>query len=176
MAARFTEIEPRVSQVPGLMVWGAWAGLFGLASDELILILVHPSEHSSLALPQGWTLVSQQQLRATVRPTQATPERRPGVYVFREFATTAQRIDELVQLSTNAWKTFEQGQDYDALPIGLFAPSKPSGECTMLLLTWYPDFTAWQRSRKPDPRATKSFLARRALTSRTLAIATRSLL
>jgi len=156
-------------------LWGMWQGLFGVPSDQLILMTQHERGASALKLPDGIEALEQHNLRATARPTSAQPEKRRGVYVFRTFATYRDHIDEIVQLSSEAWQTFESGKDYEALPVGLFAPVEPAATCAMHLLTWYPDFTAWQNSRNSDPQALRRFAARRALTTSTVAIATRSL-
>lgn len=45
----------------------------------------------------------------------------------------------------------------------------------MLLCTWYDGLNSWQRSRTPAPEATENFRRRHALTSGTIAFATRLL-
>ena len=45
----------------------------------------------------------------------------------------------------------------------------------MLLVTWYDGFDSWQNSRNPDPAARENFRRRHALTTGTIAYATRLL-
>lgn len=154
-------------------VWGIWHGIFGLASNELILVTTHLGEQDGLVLPESINVIELRQLRATARPTDYTPLSQPGIYVFRDFVLDAKDIDEVVALSSEAWQTFEKGESYLAQPMGLFAPLTPSTNCVMHLLTWYPHFASWQKSRDSGPEALQRFAARRALTYSTNAVATR---
>ena len=176
LSETLADVEAAVAAAPDHRLWGAWGGWFGLASDELLVMLVHPADAGEFTPPRNVSVVDTTHLRATVRPTSSDAERRPGLYVFRRFVTRAEHIEDIVRLSAGAWETFEHADDYAAEPVGLFAPVAPAPECSMHLLTWYPDFTAWQRSRNSDPLAMRNFQARRALTSSTSAIATRSLI
>lgn len=156
-------------------LWGAFSGLFGVASNELMLMThaqgMDPRPDRALG---GARIVEQYLLAPTVRP--ACPPSaltRPGVYVFRFFDTETRHIDEIVALSQEAWTTFENTSAYRSEPLGLFAPADRSGsEARMLLLTWYDGFGSWETSRTPAPAARANFARRHELTSGTVAFAT----
>jgi hypothetical protein len=157
----------------GVTLWGIWHGIFGMSSNELILVTAHSEYEDGLRLPQNIRVLEEYQLRATARPTDSAPLSKSGIYVFRDFILDGKDIEEVVALSSAAWQTFEVGGNYAAQPMGLFAPQTPSANCVMHLLTWYPDFTSWQNSRESGAQALQRFAARRALTYSTVAVATR---
>lgn len=160
-------------------LWGIWEGVFGLAAHQLIVVTVHASMDDGWSPPPGCRIDDQRVLKATARPIGIEPPEKPGVYVFRDFYLAYKDIPEAVELSSAAWRTFEGADAYKAVPMGLFAPAQvlpTDQECQLQLLTWYPDFTAWETSRQFDPDAMKRFMARKALTRSTEAIATRLLL
>lgn len=165
-------------------VWGVWTGLFGVASNELIVMVAAAGERelevfeaplaaSSVAITPVDTLA----LAPTVRPEHPLPCERPGLYVFRFFDVLGKDVDEIAALSGEAWETFENTDAYAAEPQGLFRQSGqgPAAKGRMLLVTWYDGLESWQTSRKPNPAATENFLRRRELTSGTVALATRLL-
>ena len=82
-------------------------------------------------------------------------------------------MDEIVQLSADAWRMFESRDDYAAEPQGLFRQlnDKPV-QGKMLLVTWYDNLVSWQTSRRQVPAARETFLRRRALTQCSVAMAT----
>jgi hypothetical protein len=158
--------------------WGAFQGLFGVGSDELIVVSVGDVEKLNdrlLALEavrEADTLL----LEPTVRPTSETPLGREGLYVFRFFEIANQDVEEIAALSRAAWETFEATDDYSAEPQALFCQADRSAERgRMLLLTWYDGLESWQTSRNPHPKARENFQRRSALTRGTIAYATRLL-
>jgi hypothetical protein len=153
-------------------VWGTWGGLFGIASNELIVVTV-AGEPGDNQWPAGVVEVSCEQLRATVRPTSEESLTREGLYVFRSFYIDAAHIDRVVELSQLAWQTFETSSDYQTEPTGLFAPVDPTPNSVMYLLTWYDGLNSWQTSRKPVEEARNYFRERHALMRSTSAVATR---
>jgi hypothetical protein len=159
----------------GANVWGAFSGLFGIASNELLLVTHGPGDdpRPNPALGEA-RLIEQYLLAPTARPGSPPPAlTRPGVYVFRFFDVSTRDIDEIVELSRVAWTTFEDPDRYSAEPLGLFAPADrtaPHGR--MLLLTWYDTFGSWEKSRLPAPAARENFQRRHALTHGTVAFAT----
>ena len=165
----------------GYTLWGCWQGLFGVASNELIVMLVAEgdqtgAEPATSALPEGTQVVEQRALLPTARPTHAEACSREGLYVFRRFAIDAADIDTVANLSAEAWKTFEDADTYATQPLGLFAPAAQGAErCEMLLVTWYDGFESWSTSRAPAPEARANFQMRRDLTHSTVAAATRLL-
>ncbi|HET6474408.1 MAG TPA: hypothetical protein VFG38_21400 [Pseudomonadales bacterium] len=164
----------------GITRWGAWSGLFGIGSNEIVLMTASAAavDHAGilnarLATAPG-AIVEQHVLRPTVRPHDVAPLARPGLYVFRFFDVRHADVDEIARLSFDAWTTFETNVAYRAEPQGLFCQRDtraPTG--VMLLCTWYDGLESWQASRTPAPAATENFRRRHALTSGTIAYATR---
>jgi len=162
----------------GVTVWGVWHGLFGVASNELIVMVTGTSETNldEITAPlAGIAEIRRSELLInTVRPVDTQPCEQPGLYVFRFFDVLHKDVDEIVQLSNEAWKSFENVDDYQAEPQGLFCQrdlSDASG--TMLLVTWYDGLGSWQTSRRPPDAARDNFRRRHDLTRSTVAIATR---
>ena len=159
-------------------LWGVFHGLFGVASNELIVISygdvagVHDAISGMDEVLQADTLL----LEPTVRPTEHAPRTREGLYVFRFFEVRHEDVDEIAALSFEAWKTFENVDAYRAEPQGLFRQQDTSAETgRMLLCTWYDGLNSWQASRTPAETARGNFRRRHALTRGTVAYATRLL-
>lgn len=163
----------------GITLWGAWEGLFGIASNELILVAAAAGERAEddFRAPLAGRAISIRDallLTPTVRPEGTAPCQKAGLYVFRFFEVATANVAEVADLSRQAWETFENADDYQSEPQGLFRPLDQSTESgRMLLVTWYDGLESWQTSRAPAPAARENFARRRALTKGTLAIATR---
>ncbi len=161
----------------GTSLYGIFFGLFGLASNELYLILNTSREDEGSFLKesiekQGYQIPEAYRLRPTVRPMEHGPRARAGVYVFRWFLVFAKDVEEIVRLSQEAWVSFEEG--FDSQVQGWFAETnKKNDRSRMLLLTWYRDLSVWEASRKPAQEAAERFRRRHALTLETQAVATR---
>jgi hypothetical protein len=162
----------------GITPWGVFGGLFGVASNELIVMAAARGTRGVDDFTAGIKRVANVQralaLRNTVRPTAIEPLKQPGLYVFRFFDVDNKDVNEIAELSRGAWTTFEDTRDYSAEPQGLFCESDLSADQgKMLLLTWYDGLQSWQTSRTPHPDARENFRQRSALTRRTIAFATR---
>ena len=163
----------------GITLWGAWEGLFGVASNELIVVAAASGERLETdftgVLGDASVLIRESLLLApTVRPEGTAPCQTPGLYVFRFFEVATANVAEVAELSRQAWETFENADNYASEPQGLFRPYDQSIDSgRMLLVTWYDGLESWQTSRAPDPAATENFRRRRALTDGTMALATR---
>ena len=162
----------------GITVWGVWEGIFGVASNELLIVAAASGDRTqpafTAALGGGLEVLDSLLLNATARPEGLTPCEKPGLYVFRFFDVQAQDVQEIARLSAVAWETFEDTADYQAEPQGLFAEAeKQMGPGKMLLVTWYDGLDSWQASRQPAPEAMENFRRRRELTRGTRALATR---
>lgn len=158
-------------------LWGAFHGLFGIGSNEFIMVTSSGLDQdpvTAISLPDDVDRVQERVLVPTVRPTSDQPLTRPGLYVFRFFDVRDADVEEIAQLSLSAWTTFEDTSDYAAEPQGLFCQQDRSSERgVMLLLTWYDGLNSWQTSRRPHPDATANFRRRHELTFGTIAYATR---
>ncbi len=152
-------------------LWGAFAGLFGPASNELLVISALVDAAQPVASPAA---VAQETWQPTARPAGTEPCQRPGLYVFRRFVVREEHVEEVVTLSRQAWETFETSADYAAQPQGLFRPATDAdGVVRLMLVTWYDGFDSWETSRQPSPAAQENFQRRHALTLSTYAVATR---
>ncbi len=156
-------------------VWGVWHGLFGLASNELYVMLAGATEVDVASqLPGDGSVVGNLVLQPTVRPESREPCTTPGLYVFRTFEVNNSDVDEVAALSEQAWTTFETDEAYRARPMGLFCEAdRSAARGTMLLVTWYDGLGSWQTSRTPAPEARAIFRRRHELTHATAAVATR---
>jgi hypothetical protein len=138
-------------------LWGAWAGggLFGIESNQMVIVSAWPNEAEFFAeqwegvLRQSFELKLLQNslLEATSRP--AASDRlgyKTGMVVFRWVKMLPENTDKYADQSIPCWSYFETGRQVHA--IGLFK-EKTVQENTqrMLIVTWYPDFTEWEASR-----------------------------
>ena len=170
----------------GIGVWGAFAGYFGLDSRDVCLILSHPQRQADTGailqsvLPAGVAITVQAPLAATVRPLTPAPLDQEGLHVLRHFDVRTAQVDEFVQLSRQAWETFETSDRYRSAPRGLFRerihePGHVPAVTRLLLVTWYAGVGSWEESRR-FPAAAADHVRRRAeLTAGTTAIAARLL-
>ena len=83
----------------GTTLWGIWHGVFGMASNELMLVTAHDEQEDGLALPENVRVAEVYQLKATARPTDNMPLSQAGIYVFRDFVLDGKDIEEVVALS-----------------------------------------------------------------------------
>lgn len=162
-------------------LWGAFRGLFGVSSNELIVV----TSGASGGVGQA-TLVKHPELVAaetallepTVRPTTDEPRTRQGLYVFRFFHAAPENVDEMVRLSADAWPHFENADRYRAIPQALFRvqdADRARSVGRLLLCTWYDGLASWEKSRTPPGPARELFQRRHALTRSSIAYATRLL-
>ena len=157
-------------------LWGRFMGLFGLASNELILVTygavsdIDQRLNSCSSIEDVSTLI----LEPTVRPTEDRMREEEGLYVFRTFTVHHKDVEEIAALSKEAWTTFETSDEYNAIPQALFCQNdRSAAQGTMLLVTWYDGLNSWQTSRQPPDPAGTNFRRRAQLTIATKATATR---
>lgn len=160
----------------GASLWGAFHGLFGVGSNELIVVTSGDvaGVNDRIEAVRGVASCSTLLLEPTVRPTDEAPRTRPGLYVFRFFDVRHADVEEIAALSKTAWETFENVDAYRAEPQALFCQHDRGAERgRMLLCTWYDGLGSWQTSRNPAPEARANFARRATLTASTVAYATR---
>ena len=171
----FTDIEGIVGK-NDIGLWGRFMGLFGLASNELILVTYGAVTDIDQTLKTRGSIddVSTLLLEPTVRPTENRMREKEGLYVFRTFSVNHKDVEEIAALSKEAWTTFETAEAYNAIPQALFCQKdRSANQGTMLLVTWYDGLNSWQTSRQPPDPAGKNFRRRSQLTLSTKATATR---
>lgn len=131
-------------------------GMFGLKTNEIAILSAWPDESDGQSCIGDFIKETnvechvQQNLIATVRPSEAMSIKSPGIYVIRWITIRAQDIAEYTELCLKTWPRFESGNTQRCY--GVFRPAESSKICTMLMLTWYKNLTAWERSRQLDPR------------------------
>ena len=159
-------------------IWGAFHGLFGVGSNELIAVTVGDDDVVNASIETARSLdvdhVDALLLKPTARPTSTKPLTREGLYVFRFLDVANADVEEIASLSDQAWRTFESPDNYEAEAQALFRQhdlSEVRGR--MLLLTWYDGLNSWQASREPPAEAAALFQRRRTLTASSIAYATR---
>lgn len=156
--------------------WGAFFGLFGLGSNEFFLVTKGKTSgvHSKLQRVETIDSVRSIDLEPTARPDKQNAVQRDGLYVFRFFGVLNKDVERIAELSAEAWTYFENTDEYQAVPQGLFCEVERSKtEGLMLLVTWYDGLNSWQLSRKPPPEAAARFRERATLTHFTKPFATR---
>ena len=164
------------SILDGAEIWGAFHGLFGIASNEFIVVTMGNVSGIGSRLYRLRNLHSHEThfLEPTVRPLEYEPRTREGLYVFRFFRVDNNDVNQIAELSATAWQWFENADNYRAEPQALFCEQdRSSAEGRMLLCTWYDDLNSWMTSRQPAPEASENFRQRGELTLRTKAYATR---
>lgn len=166
----------------GGRLYGIWTPHFGLPSNELIIMFVWHDDQdnkttdiaqSFLSNLDGIVDVNTRQYKPTVRPMDDKSPDKKGMYVHRWMTFNTADLEEAVALSKEAWVTFEKS--FDAKVIGLFQDTnEQNGFTSLMLISWYRDFKAWQDSRNADkePKSWDNFLKRHRMTRDSLGIAT----
>jgi len=160
-------------ETQGIKLYGIFAGLLGLATNEIYVVTYSPQPHSLQATvtAAGLELEASHEFLPTARPTEHAPLTKPGIYVFRWFKVKNTDVKAIVELSTTAWKSFEAG--FQTQVQGLFAePESAAVFGQMLLITRYADLSVWEASRHPSDEARENFQRRHALTIEAKPIAT----
>jgi hypothetical protein len=162
-------VTPAVRTAGGEVV-GLFSPQLGFAANEGALLLRWPAGLAGAqpALKVG-QLTSRDRLFATLRPTADDLPKPGGIYVHRWFTVAPANVDTFVDLSGQAWPSFEAG--FDTNIFGLFRAEAPAanGDVRMLLLTRYADHGVWEASRQPAPKAREAFGNRHELTTSTIA-------
>jgi hypothetical protein len=167
----------------GITLWGAWAAIFGIAGNEVIIVTnaapdldLRGGVEAAVSAWDGVEIIDEHLMTPTIRPARtsrlATPE---GIYVIRYFDLLRSDIDEFVRLSDQGWPSFEADEEFDFQPQGLFVREGESERTSMVLITWYESLASWQRSRQFPEDARKAFQQRGTFTLRSIAYATRLL-
>lgn len=174
MTAGFTYVEWRRDRAaataatgePEVARWGTFrgAGGIGFYDDEMVTI-------SAGDRPPGLVATGGVEVRpmtATARPDSTSPLSPGGVFALRHFALVDESVwDEFVELSVEAWPTFEA--DHGCHIEGLFRFTDAATDA--LLVTRYPSVAGWESSRttiRPGDPAGKNFIRRRELTRRSV--------
>ena len=149
-------LRAAVDAAGGLICGIFRGGMFGLKTNEIAILSVWPDEAGGQACLDNFvndTNVEcqvQKNLVSTVRPSDAIPIEKPGIYVIRWITMYTHDIAEYTELCLKTWPRFEVGDTQRCY--GVFRPTESTDLCTILMLTWYENLSAWERSRQLDPR------------------------
>ncbi len=170
----------------GGQLYGVWAGQIGLSANQGIVVTVwadlNAAKQHGSAATKGIGDISASEtlyLEPTVRPLDPAPPEGPGVFAHRIFEVRRDDADRFVSLSDEAWPQFEE-----VFGAKIFALWRETGHDRasdrLILLTRYPDYAGWEKSRywrpDPDPNASDAmarFRERRELTVDTVVYTTR---
>ncbi len=138
-------------------------GLFGLKTSQISMLLawesaVPPDFDSRLCVQTSSLLIRSGQFRSTVRPQRPETISRAGFYVIRWLEMHPADILEYTQLCLETWPAFEA--DGTARCFGVFRPLEDSDPVTLLMLTWYHNLDAWERSRTLTSSDTEKWVRR----------------
>ncbi len=142
-----TETEPTL--------YGIWRSQIGLPRDTITVISAWPdldmAKSQSAHFHDRLKLVQRCEANImvpTLRPKTSKPPVIQGNYAFRWFDTPAKKFGEFLELSEDAWPSFESS--YDSQVIGLWRLlNSQSNNISTLLLTRRPDLSMWERSKIP---------------------------
>ena len=152
-------------------VVGLFSPQLGFSANEGILLVRWPGGTSgaiqnSLKSAQ---VRARDPLTATLRPATADVLKPGGIYVHRWFTVAPANVETFVDLSGQAWPSFEAGFDTNIFGLFRAASLAANGDVCLLLLTRYADHGVWEASRQPAPRAREAFASRHELTTLTIA-------
>ena len=141
-------------EAAGGVLFGVWRSQIGLPRDTLTVMTAWPNGDSAAAVDtikgtHGVTGCETEQLLPTLKPEQATPPGRQGIYAFRWFDVPKENWDEFLDLCSAAWPGWEAA--YDSKIIGLWRrePSDPD-LIRSLLLSRRPSLAMWERTKRPE--------------------------
>lgn len=165
-------------------LYGLFSPQLGFASNEGVIASVWTESHNmrasghALQGAEDIAVTSSNRLAPTVRPIDRSTlydSDAPigGIFIHRWFTVEADGVDRFIELSGEAWETFEKS--FDAQIQGLFQADRTAEDeerCVtrLLLLTHYASHGVWEQSRddSADPDAWAKFLERHKLTRETI--------
>ena len=163
-------------------LYGCWFPYFGLPGNTAVIMHLWQDDQAAEAVEvaenslKNFGNITEAETRLfqpTARPLDENRPGEKGMYVHRWFEFNSPDVIEAVELSEQAWVTFEGSFDADV--IGLFREIPDNnGVTNLLLLTWYRNFTAWEDSRnqEKEPKSWEIFMRRHQLTRKSIAYAT----
>ena len=156
-------------EAAGGTVLGLFSPQIGFASNEAVLLVRWPGATGAIPELKSASRRAADHLAATLRPADNDTPRPGGIYVHRWFTVAQANLERFIDLSGQAWPSFEAG--FDSNIFGLFRAREPAanGDVRMLLLTRYADHGVWEASRQPAAAARDAFANRHTLTTSTIA-------
>ena len=107
-------------------LWGAFHGLFGVASNELIVVTYGAvaDVNEAIAAMPGVVRVDTLLLEPTVRPTKDEPRTREGLYVFRFFDVAHKDVDEIGRVVVRSLEGLRACRRIRGHPASLVPPAR----------------------------------------------------
>ncbi len=159
----------------GGQLYGVWAGQIGLSANQGVVVTVWSDLEtakreggSAIAKIDGISASETLYMEPTARPLDPAAPEGPGMFAHRIFEVRRDDADRFVALSDEAWPQ----QVFGARVFALWREvGHDRAMDRLILLTRYPDYTAWENSRfwRPDPNpnasdALQRFRERRQIT------------
>jgi hypothetical protein len=144
---RAAALSERLREVPGGRLFGLWRAQIGPSMNLVTRASLWPDEPPPTPEAGDPDVAAlRTRVLAILTRGQTPPDpARGGIVTHRWFILPAERVAEMVAITTEAWVGFEG--DTGSEPLGLWQDRASSEPAHVLLMTWYPSLEAWERSR-----------------------------
>lgn len=144
---RAAALQGRLGEVPGGRMFGLWRAQIGPSMNLVTRASLWPGEPPPApeAADPDVAALSTRVLTILTRGETPPDPARGGIVTHRWFILPAERVAEMVAITTEAWVGFEG--DTGSEPLGLWQDRAEAGPAHVLLMTWYPSLAAWEGSR-----------------------------
>jgi hypothetical protein len=159
---RAAALQARLREVPGGRLFGLWRAQIGASMNLVTRASLWPGEPPP-APERADPDVAALRLRVLgilARGETPPDPARGGIVTHRWFLLPAERVAEMVAITTEAWEGFEG--DTGSEPLGLWQDRAEAAPAHVLLMTWYPSLAAWEQSRFWNAAAAGANQAQRA--------------
>jgi hypothetical protein len=133
--------------------FGVWLPMIGVSVNVVTVATNWTSEPPAHAYHDAAILNVRTRLFDVLARGQE-PCTREGVYTHRWFVVRPVDVETVTQQSVEAWKSSEADTDMRITGFWLCRNLNERGEATILMVVYYPDLAAWEKSRywKPLPK------------------------
>jgi len=144
---RAAALQAKLRDVPGGRMFGLWRAQIGPSMNIVTRASLWPGEPPAapeMADPDVAALRTR--VLTILTRGEAPPDpARGGIVTHRWFILPADKVAEMVAITTEAWVGFEG--DTGSEPLGLWQDRTQPDPAHVLLMTWYPSLAAWEQSR-----------------------------
>ncbi len=144
---RAAALQARLGAVPGGRLFGLWRAQIGPGMNRVTRASLWPEEPP--ATPEvgdpDVVHVNTRVLDILTRGETPPDPARGGIVTHRWFILPPRNVAEMVAITTEAWTGFEG--DTGSEPLGLWQDRAEGEPAHVLLMTWYPSLSHWERSR-----------------------------
>jgi hypothetical protein len=159
---RAAALQAKLREVPGGRLFGLWRAQIGPSMNLVTRASLWPGEPPPAAGEADPDIAALRTRVLTILTRGQTPPdpARGGIVTHRWFVLPADRVAEMVAITTEAWVGFEG--DTGSEPLGLWQDRAAGEPAHVLLMTWYPSLAAWEQSRFWNAAAAGENQAQRA--------------